>query len=499
MDRGGRGVNRRKTLLIALAAAALSFMMWSPNARADEGTIRVRSFSVTSEFPEGIRFRLEATSESEITSVAVRFRTGTQARGSYDYLAFERGQTASSELFWRTDAGGRYIPPGTMIRYNFEIEDASGARLDTKVEEFVYYDARFEWTEVEDGPISVAYHGPVRVRAEIILDAIVETLGHMGPLLGADTKLPIRVTMYNNVKEMLEALPPGSATIRRELITEGQAFSQVGTLLVLGSGRLARGTASHEVTHILTHRAGDSIFRRVPAWLDEGLSEYGNVAPGFSYDIALEFAVETDRLLPITFSRVLPGTSEEAIIFYGQARSVVQFMVGWFGPAKMNELMAALRSGRNIDNALELVYGLDRLGLENSWREALGAEPYSPAEEGTARPTPVAWPSVLPYSLTPQPESATIGSLTSTATLEPTATPPATPLPEPTPTPAAVAKGSSPETGQEKSKAAETEENGGGGACSRPEHAGRTPVNLSSIALLVGVVGLAVRRRIRPR
>ena len=474
-------------------------MIWSPPAGADEGTIRVQSLSVTSEFPEGIRFMVDATSESEITSVAVRFRTGTQARGSYDYLAFDRGHTVSSELFWRTNSGGSYIPPGTMIRYNFEIEDASGARLDTEIEEFVYYDARFEWHEVEDGPITVAYHGPVQRRAEIILEAIVDTLGRMGPLLGADTRTPIRVTMYNNVKEMLEALPPGSTTIRRELITEGQAFSQVGTLLVLGSGRLARGTASHEVTHILTSRAGDSIFRRVPSWLNEGLAEYGNVDPGFSYDIALEFAVATDRLLPITFSRVLPGTSEEAIIFYGQARSIVQFMVARFGPAKMNEFMATLKGGKNMDDALEQVYGVDRLGLENMWREALGAELYDREAGGTARPTPVAWPSVLPYSLTPQPESATIGSVSSTPTPEPTATPAVTPSPEPTPTPVAVAKvvdGSSPEAGQEGST---TEEDGGGGACSRPQHGGPASVNLSSIGLLVGLVGLAVRRRIRSR
>ncbi len=77
------------------------------------------------------------------------------------------------------------------------------------------------------------------------MDAIRQTLEIVGPVLGADTTEPIRVTMYNNIKEMLEALPPGSSTIRRELITEGQAFTSVGTLLVLGSGGLAEGTASH--------------------------------------------------------------------------------------------------------------------------------------------------------------------------------------------------------------------------------------------------------------
>ena len=483
-----------KVLGLLLAAPLL---LWSvASTHADPGSIRVISFDAASEFPEGMRFKIEAESDNEITSIAVRFRTGRQTRDTYEYVDFESSPVVDSELFWRTNSIGRYIPPGTIISYNFEIEDSEGARLDTEPEEFIYYDARFEWEEVSEGPVAVAYHGPVRTRAETIRDAITQTLAHMGPLLGADTEEPIRVTMYNNIKEMLGALPPGSATIRRELITEGQAFSNVGTLLVLGGSRLSKGTASHEVVHILTHRAGNSVYGGVPAWLNEGLAEYGNIDPGFSYDIALEFAVATHRLLPITFTQILPGVPEDVIIFYGEARSIVKYMIDRFGAEKMKELMAAMKSGKNQDDAIQEVYGMSHLELENKWRAAaLAYIPYKPPEPGTARPTPLPRPAVLPYSLTPQPQSATVGATASTPTPEPT--PVDTPTPEPTPTATAVVAARGEPEPTPTAALQEKEAEGGGGTCSRPRAGGPGVVDMSAVALLVGLVGLGVRRRIR--
>ena len=130
---------------------------------------------------------------------------------------------------------------------------------------------------------------------------------------------------------------------------------------------------------------------------------------------------------------VLPGNPEDVIIFYGEARSIVRFMIGRYGPERMKALMAALKSGANMDDALEGIYGVDRLGLENRWREWLGAPEYVPPVREQAQPTAVARREFLPYSLTPQAQSATVAGVESTPTPEPTAT--ATPVPSPTPEP----------------------------------------------------------------
>ena len=110
-------------------------------ANANEGVIEVLSISVSSEFPDGMRFKAQIQSDNDIDSIAVRFRIGQQTRGSYEYLDFVQAELVDSELFWRTNTSARYIPPGTIITFNLEIEDSEGNRLDTERQEFIYFDA----------------------------------------------------------------------------------------------------------------------------------------------------------------------------------------------------------------------------------------------------------------------------------------------------------------------------------------------------------------------
>lgn len=384
---------------------------------ANDEPIEIITSEITSFFPEGIHIKLTARSKNNINSAKLRFRIGQQSSSTYNYFCQSQEvllpekwrcdplsitQQVNGEFFWRTNTRSRYIPPGTIITYNFEIEDSDGNLLTTKPKEFVLEDPRFKWQEVVGESIAVAYHGPVKFRAEAILGAMIETINTMGPVLGVSKSGPIRVTMYNNVKEMLEALPLKSSAVGRELITEGQAFSDIGTLLVLGGGTNARGTASHEITHILVHRAGNSIFGPVPVWLNEGLAEYGNTNPGFSYEVALEFAAATGRLMPVVFTKSMPGKPENIVIFYGQSRSIVRMMIRRFGADKMAQLMATLKKGKKIETAVDDIYDLTLLELDTMWRDSLGVDHYVPPESGLGRPTALPLPTIIPYSLTPQ-------------------------------------------------------------------------------------------------
>ncbi len=478
-----------------LVAILLASMAPGARAVAQTSPIKITSKSITSEFPDGFRLTLEAEGTHEITEAAARLRIGHRTQGSYEYFEgpeeadFKPGKKITAELFWRTNTAARYIPPETMIRYSFELEDKEGNKLATEQADFVYRDARFEWNEVTGGSVTVAYHGPVKTRAESIHDAIIRTLAVMNPLLGTDSDASIRVAMYNNEKEMLEAYPPASATIRRELITEGQAWADEGTLLTLGGGRSALGTASHEVTHIIVHRAGDSIFRGVPSWLNEGLAEFGNVAPTYTYSIALEFAAANGRLMPVMYMQGLPGDPEDAIIFYGQARSIVRLMVRRFGGEKMRELMASLKEGKDMDNALTLAYGVDRLGLTNMWREGIDAPLYELPDADKARPTPVSQRAVQLFSLTPQAGTDAIQSVSAEAT--PTRTP------EPTVTPEAMAaiaeEQATPKPEPTEAEKPQDEPATGSTGCAAPINGGA--LDLSAAVFVLGLVGLRMRKK----
>ena len=404
-------VVRRRFVLAAVAAAAVFAFSVADVAKADASSVvTVRSSSITSEFPEGFRVQLTASSDRDIESMAIRLRIGRLTRTGYDYLeTSHRDGSMEGELLWRTNTGASYIPPGTIITYSFEFVDTDGRRYETAMAEFVYHDPRFVWKEISSGPITVAYHGGSERKAREVLDAMLVTLDRMAPLLGADREEPIRVTVYDSWNEMRRASPPATAAYDRHLITEGQAFTKVGTLLVLGS-RSASGTASHEMTHIIVHRAGEGVARKVPSWLHEGLAEYGNIDPGRSYDEALRRGIRQDSLLPITHMGSLPGKPNDILLFYGQSKSLVRMMIDDFGTDKMREFMALYKGGASMDDALLRTYGLDRVALENRWRASVGASPLSPAYSNDERPTPVPVPVIRPYTLEPNAEGQFVGN-----------------------------------------------------------------------------------------
>lgn len=405
-----RGIPRTQVLIGAIATTiyVLGIAGAAPAVASD--AVTVRSASITSEFPTGFRIRLAASSDRGIESIAIRLRIGRLAWTGYDYLEItQRGGSIDGELLWRTNTAAGYIPPGTVIAHSFEIIDEAGQRFETERAQFTYHDPRFEWKEISRGPVTVSYHGRSEAQARNILDATIATLDRMAPLLGADREEPIRVTVYNSWSEMRKAIPPSSAAFDQHLITEGQAFTKVGTLLVLG-GRNAIGTASHETTHVLVHRAGEGVLRKVPPWLHEGLAEYGDVDSGRSYEDALQRGIRQDRLLPITHMGSLPGRVDDVLLFYGQAKAMVRMMIEDFGNDKMREFMALYKSGESMDGALTANYGLDRIGLENRWRASVGASPLSSSFSDGKRPTPVPAPTILPYTLQAGAKGQFVGS-----------------------------------------------------------------------------------------
>ena len=394
--------------VLLLLGVVLNGLAHVAPAAADESPaspIKVTLTEAASEFPFGIRFRVQAESDSPITSVAVRLRSPARSRGIYEPLYHRVDEVVDASLFWRAGFGTGYIPPGALLHVSFEIEDAAGNTHVTGFQDFIYQDPRFEWIEISSGSVTVAYHGPVKRRAEDVLETVVQTLETMSSVLGTDPAVPIRATMYNNYGEMLGALPRWIRQLGHELIAEGQAFTDFNTVVLLGSGPQALGTAGHEAVHILTHQAGDGFVSRLPVWLDEGLAEFGNPQPGFSYDIALEFAIETDRLLPVLYMQFLPPDPEDVIIFYGQAKSMVSYMIYIHGPAKIRQLLAQLKSGKPMEEALNSVYGLGIEDLDNSWRRFVGASEYVVDKAQLFRPTPQAVPSLDMYTLDTMPVS----------------------------------------------------------------------------------------------
>jgi hypothetical protein len=495
-------VTRKPGLFRLLAVVVLAVIMGATATTASAQsveTINVISYSVESQFPEGMTFKLDVESDIRIDDVRVTFEIGNRGTSQYAYLDLDQTNRplVNGELFHRTNSNDRYIPPGSMINYWFEITDENGDTHFTEPVSWRFDDARFEWEEVTLGSVTILYHGPVRTRAERLAEAAIESLGIMGPVTGSETETQITMTLYNNNAEMIGAVVVRSLAASRELITEGQAFDSESVVIVL-AGRSDIGTATHEMTHILVARAANSS-GNVPLWLNEGLAEYGNLDQTVSYERFLEWAAGTDRLILLKNLRSFPGDPNLTLVAYGQSRSVVKFMVDEYGKAKMAQLLATLGGGSNISNALDIVYGFNLTGLENLWRASIGAEPYI---EPTPDPTPTlaAEPTPAYKLLTLPPESSDSGSESEPAPEEKEE---AEPTEGAEPTAAPLSTDEVPESSDDESvegspdaSTEETESESSSGTCSAPV-AGS--VDGTAGAWLLVAVGLVAGGRYRAR
>ncbi len=473
-----KGLLFTSALALAFASSVVGEVR---SVRAQQPTVEFIDFGMESQFPEGIRFFAEIESGVEVEDVRVIFDVGDRNVTQYNYLEIPRSSESliDGELFVNTNTPERYVPPGSLIKYQLEVLGADGKAYLSDLREELLLDARFEWETVVDGPVTVFYHGPVRSRATTLAAKSREGLELMAPITGAEIETPITVMLYNNNAEMIDAVVPRSQTISRELVTEGQAFGDENTVLVL-AGRSDIGTATHEITHILVDRASNGA-TLVPFWLNEGLAEFGNLDQTISYTRFLEWGIGTGRLPTLRALSRAPGDPNLTLVGYGTGRSIVDFMITEFGEEEMADLLETLGAGVPIQAAVPVVYDMSLDELENEWRESIGADEYVAP---TPRPT-----SSVPES-TPTPNTLLPLTLDDVA-----AAGMATPTPEDSsPTGEETA---TPLTQAEGSPVVEPDPSTPGGSCSAPGHNG--PAQATPLLGISGVLLLGLWRSLRRR
>jgi hypothetical protein len=136
-----------------------------------------------------------------------------------------------------------------------------------------------------------------------------------------------------------------------------------------------------------------------PAWLDEGLAMFSEGKLDSGMQSQLDAAIQTDQL--ITLRSLNGGFSElpdKANLSYSQAYSVVNFLVNTYGQDKMTGLLAALRDGKTVDDALLSIYGFNTDGLDDAWRASVGAPPRPVSAQPTSQPTPTYVPTYVPVT-----------------------------------------------------------------------------------------------------
>jgi hypothetical protein len=291
-------------------------------------------------------------------------------------------------------------PPGTTIWYRWRVTDANGAEQLSDQQRVIWLDKAHPWRSASSGKLTLHWYSGSQTFAQNLLNSAVDSLGQLGRTTGVAPQSPIDLYIYASTTDMRDAIlyEPGW--------TGGQAFPDHDIVIIgISSQQLDWGkrTEAHELTHVLVGHLTFSCLGSVPTWLNEGIAVYGEGGPEPSGRDQLRSAIAEDTLISV---RALSGGFSEhpnkADLSYAQSYSLVNYLVSSFGQKQLVALFGELREGQTIEAALEHVYGFGLDGLEDRWRESVGARPRrtaGAAPTATARPTLV--PTYRPVGVAP--------------------------------------------------------------------------------------------------
>jgi hypothetical protein len=144
-----------------------------------------------------------------------------------------------------------------------------------------------------------------------------------------------------------------------------------------GSQAFLDSVLPHELTH-LVFRDFVGFTADVPLWLDEGVSQWQDVAArGKAHDTVLRLLargqlIPLERLTRMTAADL--GGWRGPARFYAQAVSVVGYLTEVHGTTRFTKFCRQLRDGKSLGEALRFTYpeNLGNIGaLESSWLKYL--------------------------------------------------------------------------------------------------------------------------------
>ena len=368
-------------LIAALAVGMVPFLLPSSVERvAAQETISVISDQPRNDFPRGVTFALTFQSPTPVEEVRLRYELAPDGTGA-TAVAGCQGTSTVNCAYTLTSGRGIFVIPGAEITYHWDIELEDGTQTSTDDRLYIHEDTRFTFFQATRDNVTVHYHARGEDEAQAVLQAAVETLRDIGRLAQTQVTFPIKVFLYATAEEMQPAIVP----------TGGRGVQVLGEVVYSDTAMVSADVDTlditrHEIAHIVTREATKGPFG-VPGWLNEGISVYAQRQPLAGHDAALQSAIRRDQVL--TWAQLnAPSTGGSAStvgLYYGQAGSIVRYLVETYGEEKFAELLRTFKDGSRVDSAFEKVYGFDGLALENQWRASVGL-PARSAPVATATP-----------------------------------------------------------------------------------------------------------------
>ncbi|MGE5374089.1 MAG: peptidase MA family metallohydrolase [Bacteroidota bacterium] len=367
-----------------------------PEAALQSGVTRN---DVEFKFPETATFRLSVDNPVQISSIVLEYGNKQQTCGEVVAKAFPQfkpGTSVNTEWTWEMLQSGS-LPPGAQIWWRWRITDVNGKETVTDKQTATWLDSVHNWKTVENGDfLRLHYYQGDQSFINALSQAAADGLKFNDEQSGLKAEAPIDLYIYANTQDMKDAI------LYEPSWTGGEAFPEQDIVIIgISPDELDWGKDAivHELTHVLVGHLTFSCLGDVPTWLNEGLAVYSEGRLDPASQKQLNDAIGSDTLLSVrSLSGGFSEVSDKALLSYSQSYSLVKFLIETYGQGKMTALLVALRDGLTIDEALQQTYGFNVDGLEDAWRQAIGARPRAVSAQPTVQPTPTFVPTIVPIS-----------------------------------------------------------------------------------------------------
>ena len=329
-------------------------------------------------FPSALVFKITAQSQSDITKLRLHYQVDKMNYAQVTSEAWpDFTPSPKVEAEWIWDMRKANLPAGARIRYWWTIENETGDRLMTPPETICFDDLRYSWQKLTKGQLSLFWYQGNQSFAEELIAACQEALERLSRDTGVYLEKPISLFIYASTKDLR-----GAMIFPREW-TGGVAFTEYGLIAIgVPANELEWGkrALAHELGHMVIHQITFSPYGAImlPTWLDEGLAMHAEGKADPYLESVLEKAISQQKLISVrSLSSPFSAIPEEAYISYAESRSLVEFLIQYYGKDKMLRLLALLKEGNSCDEAMIEVYGFDQDGLDELWQKYINSQTQS--------------------------------------------------------------------------------------------------------------------------
>lgn len=333
-------------------------------------SVQVRTSLAEVDFPNEIRFLLEATANRRIERVTLLWRVDDEPVISYRYAQFAPGTTVRASFAWRVRD---ILLPGSVISYYWELQDADENVLRTPQQEIAYEDRRFPWRARSLDRVTVYWYSGDNVIGPELLAQAAPILQELSEVFQVQLQKLVKIYAYARLEDFHSAV--GSRT-QPGLVGLAAGTDRVYVFAPPTRQGITQAVdyLRHELAHLIVGQLTENPYADPPRWLNEGLASYlmRDEQELRQLEAALAQALRQNRLISLrSLASQFPSDDTGVAIAYAESYSIVKYIIETYGGQKFGDLLRTFKEGTLPDDALRQVLNVDTEKLEQDWHQYL--------------------------------------------------------------------------------------------------------------------------------